>query len=32
MEDPLHIHRIQAKQGPNNRQYSIQTVHADTRK
>jgi hypothetical protein len=31
MEDHLHVHRIRAKQWLNNRQYLIQTVHADTR-
>ncbi len=30
MEDRLHVHRIRAKQWPNDRQYLIRTVHADT--
>jgi hypothetical protein len=30
MEDRLHVHQIRAKQWPNDRQYLIQTVHADT--
>ncbi len=30
MEDRLHVHQIWAKQWPSDRQYLIQTVHADT--
>ncbi len=30
MEDRLHVPQIRAKEWPNNRQYLIQTVHADT--